>query len=163
MQHIDAPALSSLSPRISYLTAFVGFTPSDALALHAAQPVVAALVPSVVDQVYRKLLSFDITAQSFVPRQTGYDGDAPAALRDLSLEHPQIKFRMDFLRAYLLKLATMDYGLESAWVCVSVRVLVLLLVVVVLIRCRSISIKSPSCIPAWPASRIGMSARSINR
>lgn len=116
MQHIDAPALSSLPPRISYLTSFIGFTPTDALALHAAQPAVAALIPSVVEAVYRKLLAFDITAAAFVPRQTGYHGEAPAGVRELTLEHPQVRFRMDFLKAYLRKLVVMDYELESTWV-----------------------------------------------
>lgn len=124
MQHIDAASLSSLSSRIPYLTAFVGFTPADAQAIHSARPVVAAVVPAVVDVVYRKLLSFDITAASFVPRQTGYSGEAPASLEDLDLDHPQIKFRMTFLNAYLVKLTTMDYALPATWVCMHMCVLV---------------------------------------
>lgn len=118
MQHIEASSLSDLESRVSYLKAFVGFTAADAQAIHASKPVVAALVPGIVDTVYRKLLSFDITAQSFVPRQTGYDGNAPASLEDLDLEHPQIKFRMSFLKGYLVKLVTMDYEQAATWVCV---------------------------------------------
>lgn len=117
MQHIEPSSLSDLESRVSYLKAFVGFTAADAQAIHASKPVVAALVPGIVDTVYRKLLSFDITAQSFVPRQTGYDGDAPASLEELDLEHPQIKFRMSFLRGYLVKLVTMDYEEAGTWVC----------------------------------------------
>lgn len=117
MQHIDPASLSELESRVSYSRAFVGFTAEDAKVIHDSKPVVAALVPSVVDAVYRKLLSFDITAKSFVPRQTGYEGEAPAALEDLSLDHPQIKFRMNFLKGYLVKLVTMDYDKPSTWVC----------------------------------------------
>lgn len=115
MQHIDPATLTTLAARTAYAKAFVGFTPADAATLHAAQPAVAALIPAVVDAVYTKLLSFDITAQAFVPRQTGYEGEAPASLRDLSLEHPQIKFRMGFLKGYLHKLVTMDYDLPATW------------------------------------------------
>lgn len=116
MQHIDPASLSNLESRVSYAKAFMGFTAEDAQAIHASKPVVAALVPAVVDTVYKKLLSFDITAKSFVPRQTGYDGEAPTALEDLNLEHPQIKFRMSFLKGYLVKLVTMDYDQPSTWV-----------------------------------------------
>lgn len=116
MQHIGANSLSDLESRVSYLKDFVGFTAVDAQAIHASKPVVAALVPGIVDTVYRKLLSFDITAKSFVPRQTGYEGDAPASLEQLNLEHPQIKFRMSFLKGYLVKLVTMDYEQASTWV-----------------------------------------------
>lgn len=116
MQHIDPASLDTLESRIAYAKAFVGFTPEDAQAIYASKPVVAALVPAVVDAVYKKLLSFDITAKSFVPRQTGYEGEAPTAVEDLSLEHPQIKFRMGFLKGYLVKLVSMDYDQASTWV-----------------------------------------------
>lgn len=115
MQYIDPNTLEHLPTRIQYLRDFIGFTQEDAAALHAAKPVVARLVPTVVDTVYTKLLSFDITAKAFVPRQTGYTGTAPTRLEDLSHEHPQIKFRKDFLAGYLVKLVTMDYEKDSSW------------------------------------------------
>lgn len=115
MQHISPISLESLPARVDYLRKFIDFTDADAAALHAAKPVVAPLVPAVVDAVYTKLLSFDITAAAFVPRQTGYTGEAPTALKDLSHEHPQIKFRKDFLRGYLVKLVSMDYSDIGSW------------------------------------------------
>ncbi|KAI5819826.1 Protoglobin-domain-containing protein [Pyronema omphalodes] len=113
--HISAASLNNLSDRISYLRSFISFTPSDALAITSAAPLVAPLVPVIVEAVYDKLLSFDITAQSFVPRQTGYTGTAPSKIEDLSQEHPQIKFRKDFLAGYLKKLVTMDYEKPETW------------------------------------------------
>lgn len=114
MKHISEESLNDLPSRIQYLRDFIEFTDNDAAALHAAAPVVGPLVPAVVDAVYQKLLSFDITANSFVPRQTGFNGDVPKEASELSLEHPQIKFRKDFLSGYLVKLVTMDYSkLES--------------------------------------------------
>jgi hypothetical protein len=115
MQHISPASLNTLSSRVEYLRNFIGFTSDDAAVLHAAKPVVAPLVPVVVDTVYEKLLSFDITAKAFVPRQTGYEGDAPTKLEDLSPDHPQIRFRKDFLAQYLVKLVTMDYENEKSW------------------------------------------------
>ncbi|KAF8987993.1 Protoglobin-domain-containing protein, partial [Cyathus striatus] len=101
--------------RISYTRDFMEFTSVDAAALHAAKPLLTPLIPLVVDTVYTKLLSFSITAASFVPRQTGYIGPSPTSLNELSLEHPQIKFRKDFLADYIGKLVSMDYEEMTSW------------------------------------------------
>ncbi|EAU83711.1 hypothetical protein CC1G_05615 [Coprinopsis cinerea okayama7 len=111
----EAKLQSDFAYRIQYLRDFIEFTSEDAAALHAARPVVAPLVPLVVDTVYEKLLSFSVTAKAFVPRQTGYSGETPTSLNDLSQSHPQIKFRKDFLARYLVKLVTMDYDKMSTW------------------------------------------------
>ncbi|KAG0633531.1 Protoglobin-domain-containing protein [Tuber brumale] len=115
MQSIDPKSLSTLPTRIAYLKSFIDFTHADAAALHAARPVVEALIPSIVEAVYKKLLSFDITAKAFVPRQTGYDGVAPTKVEELNLEHPMVKFRMGFLKGYLKKLVVADYDDLATW------------------------------------------------
>jgi len=56
--------------------------------------------------VYTKLLSYDITAQSFVPKGTDYDGPAVKNVQELTLDDPQIALRKDFLKNYLVKLVT---------------------------------------------------------
>jgi hypothetical protein len=106
MQHIDARTLENLPDRISYLSSFLGLTSSDAEALLAAKPLVAPLVPTILDAVYSKLLSFDITAQSFVPKNTGYEGNVVKSVQELTLESPQIAYRKDFLKNYLVKLVS---------------------------------------------------------
>ena len=115
MEHVDAASLSDLPTRIKYLRKFIDFTKDDAAVLHIAKPVVAPLVPVIVDAVYVKLSSFDITWKSFLPRNTGYEGETPASLTDLTPDHAQIKFRKDFLTNYLVKLVTMDYDQDSSW------------------------------------------------
>jgi hypothetical protein len=115
MQIISEASLEDFPRRIQYLREFIGFTDDDVAALHAAKPVIAPLVPIVVDAVYEKLLSFSVTAKAFVPRQTGYNGVTPTKITDLSQEHPQIKFRKDFLAQYLVKLVTMDYDKIQSW------------------------------------------------
>ena len=101
MQHIDAASLEDLPQRISYLSSFLELTESDGEALLAAKPLVAPLVPAILDAVYSKLLSYDITAQSFVPKNTGYDGEMVKTVQELTLESPQIAFRKDFLKVRL--------------------------------------------------------------
>lgn len=115
MQHIEPASLSSLPERVQYLKAFLGFTHNDADALHAAKLFVAPLIPTILDLVYTKLLSFDMTAQSFVPRQSDYVGLTPSNVKDLNVNHPQIAFRKTFLQKYLVMLVTADYDDEKTW------------------------------------------------
>lgn len=115
MREITPESLESLPSRVAYARLFVNFTADDAAALHASKPYLAPLVPTVVDAVYTKLFEFTITSQAFVPRQTGYAGEVPESVKDLNLDHPQIKFRKDFLAGYIAKLVTMDYADNKAW------------------------------------------------
>jgi len=115
MQHISDQSLHNLPNRIQYLLDFIGFSEDDAAALHASRDIVAPLIPAIVDAVYEKLLSFDITAKSFLPRNTGYEGELPKRVTGLTLLHPQMQFRKDFLAGYLVKLVTMDYSKLSSW------------------------------------------------
>ncbi|KAF8636128.1 hypothetical protein AX17_003772 [Amanita inopinata Kibby_2008] len=115
MREILPSSLSDLQYRVAYTRSFLDFTDADAAALHAAKPVLAPLVPVIVDRVYVKLFDYTVTAQAFVPRQTGYTGESPAALSDLTLDHPQLRFRKDFLAGYLAKLVTMNYDDPKTW------------------------------------------------
>ena len=64
---------------------------------------VKALIPAVVNIVYKKLLQYDITARAFQTRSTSFKGpldDTPTE------ESPQILHRKLFLRGYLNKLCS---------------------------------------------------------
>jgi hypothetical protein len=102
MQHIDALSLEDLPSRIAYLSSFLELTASDGEALLAAKPLVAPLVPAILQAVYTKLLSFDITAQAFVPKNTDYEGKTAKNVQELTLEHPQIALRKDFLKVCIV-------------------------------------------------------------
>ncbi|RPB22033.1 hypothetical protein L211DRAFT_811313 [Terfezia boudieri ATCC MYA-4762] len=119
MKTISPSTLSNLPDRIAYLTSFLDFTPSDVEYLHLAAPVVGPLVPAVVDAVYVKLLSFDITSKAFVQKQTGFSGksleERGGDVQSLTAEDEQIKFRKGFLTRYLAKLVEMNYDNEKDW------------------------------------------------
>lgn len=118
MKHISPPTLINLPDRITYLTSFLDFTPIDVSYLHAAAPIVKPLIPAVVDAVYVKLLSFDITAKAFVPLQTGFEkaiDEKTRKVEDLAQEDEQIKFRKGFLTRYLARLVEMKYDNEKDW------------------------------------------------
>jgi len=98
MQHISASSLNHLPTRIKYLSSFLNLTKEDADALLAAKPLIAPLVPAVLDLVYTKLLSYDITASKFIPQNSGFEGQLVSNIEDLTLESDIIKFRKDFLK-----------------------------------------------------------------
>ncbi|HEY1187231.1 MAG TPA: protoglobin family protein [Gemmata sp.] len=110
MTKIDEPRLESdLGYRFGYVAEFVGFGADDIAAIHGAAPLLAPLVPALVDAVYHKLHQQDATWRHFVPRQHGYDGAVPAALGQLTPDHPQIAFRKQHLGRYLVALVTRPY------------------------------------------------------
>src|SRR5262245_42603636 len=88
IKHTDASRLElDLAYRFQYLTEFMGFTPEDIETIHASAPLLAPLVPGLVDAVYDKLFSFDSTKRHFVPKQFGYEGPTPTSLDALNLDH----------------------------------------------------------------------------
>ena len=110
MTHIDEPRLErDLLYRFHYVANFVGFGPDDAAAVHAAAPLLAPLVPSLVDAVYDKLIQQDATWRHFLPRQFGYEGPVPTQLEELTMDHPQVAYRKQHLARYLGALVTRPY------------------------------------------------------
>lgn len=124
MQHIPPASLADLPSRVQYLHSFLSFNPSsDGPLINSLKPVLAPLLPTILDAVYTQLLRFDITTRSFLPAQAAQDdngsssADAGIDEKDvsaLSLEHANIKHRQDFLRAYLVRvLSNQDWSPES--------------------------------------------------
>ncbi|CAO3638083.1 unnamed protein product [Cunninghamella blakesleeana] len=95
--------------RFDYVAKFVDFGEADIKAIQDVADKVKPLAPVVVNAVYDKLFAFDVTKKFFLPRNDGFDGEVPATLEELTLDHPQIKFRKDFLGKYLAKLLTGPY------------------------------------------------------
>jgi hypothetical protein len=110
MQIIDEKKLGDwLEYRFQYISKFVNFGEDEINAIHSSAPILAPLVPKIVDAVYAKLFSFDVTKQYFLLRNEGYTGGVDANLESLSTESEQIKFRKDHLSKYLVKLVTAKY------------------------------------------------------
>lgn len=111
MQHVPPQSLCSLPSRQSYTLSFLSLTPTDGSLINASAPHLVPLLPTILDAVYTKLLSYDITSQAFAPiRPNDQNGrwspnDEKSAVGEPHLQHENILRRKDFLRAYLLKLA----------------------------------------------------------
>lgn len=105
MHHIDANEIvTSLPTRIEYLQSFLQFDPeTDGNLIHACKPVLGPLVNDIVDAVYDHLLKYDITAAAFAPAQSAQLQSV--AVHELHRTSDNIKFRKDFLKGYLVRLA----------------------------------------------------------
>lgn len=115
MRHIDEGRLESdLGYRFEYLAEFMGFSTEDVAAIHGAAPLLAPLVPTLVDAVYEKLHTYDATWRHFLPPQEGYEGPRAVNLASLSLEHYVILFRKQHLARYLTALVTKPYDGKMA-------------------------------------------------
>jgi hypothetical protein len=110
VKHIDEARLESdVAYRFAYLTEFMGFSLEDVAAIHGAAPLLATLVPVLVDAVYDKLHAYDATWRHFVPRQSGYEGPLPDNLSALGMDHELIRFRKQHLARYLVNLVSKPY------------------------------------------------------
>lgn len=110
MQTIDESRLETDPQyRYDYLAEFIGFGPDDASLIQASAPFLGPLIPQLVERTYEKLLSYDATARHFVPRQAGYDGPLPEDLKQLTANHPQIRFRKEHLSRYFMQLLGRSY------------------------------------------------------
>ncbi|KAH7015018.1 Protoglobin-domain-containing protein [Ilyonectria destructans] len=104
MKHIDREDLyTNLEARVMYLHSFLDFSSRDIEALITGSKYVKALIPAVVNIVYKKLLQYDITARAFTTRSTSFEGPLDEVPDENS---PQILHRKMFLRAYLTKLCS---------------------------------------------------------
>ncbi len=91
VETIDAARLKTdLMYRFDYLCKFVEFGEEDIAAIKGSAGLLAPLVPTIVDAVYNKLFSFDITKAFFLPRNQGYEGDLAQDLEHLNLHHDQV-------------------------------------------------------------------------
>ncbi|KJZ70784.1 hypothetical protein HIM_09834 [Hirsutella minnesotensis 3608] len=104
MKHIERVDLyTNLEARILYLHSFLDFSSRDIEALITGAKYIKALIPAIVNIVYKKLLQYDITARAFTTRSTSFEGPVDEVPDEQS---PQILHRKMFLRAYLNKLCS---------------------------------------------------------
>eukprot|EP00026_Physarum_polycephalum_P017578 Phypoly_transcript_18842.p1 GENE.Phypoly_transcript_18842~~Phypoly_transcript_18842.p1 ORF type:complete len:197 (+),score=33.45 Phypoly_transcript_18842:142-732(+) len=105
-EHIDAARLDTdLEYRFNYMTKFLDFGAEDIELIKGTAPNLGPLVPTVVEAVYTKLFSFDVTKNVFA-EHTGADG------ADFQHTNDSMLGRKDFLTKYLVKLVTGAYDLN---------------------------------------------------
>ncbi|CAF0735916.1 unnamed protein product [Adineta ricciae] len=103
-EHVDSSRLNKdLRYRFEYLSKFLNFTSADITALNTFATIILPLIPVIVDSVYRKLFSFDITKQHFL---ISSESTLPKRTTSVTLESAQMSFRKDMLSKYLKRVLT---------------------------------------------------------
>ncbi|KAI8599772.1 Protoglobin-domain-containing protein [Dissophora ornata] len=113
MEHIERSKLYT-DPvyRFQYVANFMDFGDDDVDAIKGAAELIKPLVPTVVDAVYRKLHTFDITWDVMAKRHEGFTPSGSKVIEkssELSEDADQIKFRKDMLSRYFAKLLENPY------------------------------------------------------
>lgn len=103
-EHIDKDKLDTdLGYRFEYLSKFLNFTADDIAVLNTFSKIAQPLIPSVVENVYQKLLDYDLTQQYFLTKNYGFEGTMTTDVTQLTTKSEQMLFRINAMRKYLLR------------------------------------------------------------
>eukprot|EP00163_Fabomonas_tropica_P032999 TRINITY_DN84_c0_g1_i1.p1 TRINITY_DN84_c0_g1~~TRINITY_DN84_c0_g1_i1.p1 ORF type:complete len:254 (-),score=81.21 TRINITY_DN84_c0_g1_i1:66-827(-) len=105
----EAKLESDAGYRFGYVSKFIGLSADDIATVKSTAPILAPLVPGIVDAVYNKLFHFTCTKRHFTLRNDGYSGSVDGDVDHLTLDDPQIKFRKAHLEKYLVRLVSAEY------------------------------------------------------
>jgi hypothetical protein len=109
-KHIDRERLyTDALYRFQYVAGVAKFGEEDIRLIKASAPILAPLVPAIVDAVYERLFEYDIMKAHFLPKMEGFEGKLEANLENLNVQSEAIHFRKGFLGNYLKKLVTGEY------------------------------------------------------
>jgi len=106
-EHIDNNEITNdLRYRFEYLSTFLNFAQDDITMLNKFSIIILPRIPIIVDAVYKKILSFDITKKYFLMRNDGFEGHLTKKSTNLTINSPQMTFRKDMLSVYLKRVLT---------------------------------------------------------
>ncbi|KAK9700838.1 hypothetical protein K7432_012013 [Basidiobolus ranarum] len=110
IEHVDR-LLVHTDPvyRYQYVAKFVDFAEKDVEAIKSVSEQLAPLGAVLVDAVYDKLKTFDITWQTMAARHEGFAGKVVEDIRELDVNSSQIKYRKDMLTRYIGRLLNNPY------------------------------------------------------
>jgi hypothetical protein len=100
--------------RIKFLRDFIQFRKSDAEALNRLAPIVAPLVPLVVDSVYTHLFQFSNTKGIFLRRSAKFN-DVDLTKADTEIDPEQMATNKDFLSGWAVKVFTSNFDDNNTW------------------------------------------------
>ncbi|CAF0950009.1 unnamed protein product [Adineta steineri] len=101
-EHIDRTRLlTNLRYNFDYISRFLNFTKDDINTLNSLAPILFPRISYIVETVYKKLCSFDITKQYFVRRNDDFEVFSSNTESNATILSAQTDFRKDMLSIYL--------------------------------------------------------------
>lgn len=106
-EHVDKARLNSdLRYRFEFLAKFIDFTQDDVVALNTLAPIIFPTLPEMVETLYKKLYSFDVTKRYFHLRNDGFETFATNREGGLTLDFVQTEYRKDMFTVYFKRVLT---------------------------------------------------------
>lgn len=106
-EHIEKGRLNhDLVYRFKYVSKFVDFSQDDIKVLNTFAPIITPILPSIVEAVYKKLYTFDITKDYFLMRNDGFEVYSPSKETGLTLDSVQVGYRKDMLSIFITRVLT---------------------------------------------------------
>ncbi|CAF1038498.1 unnamed protein product [Rotaria sp. Silwood1] len=104
-EHIDKNRLNNnLRYRFDYVSKFLNFTKEDIGILNTLAPIIFPRIPFIVETIYKKLYTFDITKKYFLIRNDDFDSFSSNDETNISVISAQTDFRKDMLSVYLKRI-----------------------------------------------------------
>jgi len=108
-EYIDKTRLNNdLRYRFDYLSKFIDFTQDDITILNTLEPIIFPNLPTIVEKVYKKLYSYDITKEYFLIRHDGFESFLPNKDSGITLDSVQVDYRKDMLSVFIKHILTQD-------------------------------------------------------
>ncbi|CAF0943794.1 unnamed protein product [Rotaria sordida] len=106
-EHIDKTRLNNdLNYRFNYISKFIDFNQDDIKILNTLAPIIFPLLPTIVETVYKKLYTYDITKDYFLIHHDGFEQFSPNKDHGITLDSVQVDYRKDMLSIFLTHVFT---------------------------------------------------------
>ncbi|CAF1538118.1 unnamed protein product [Rotaria sp. Silwood1] len=113
-ENIDKNRLTTdIRYRFEYISKFLNFSQTDITILNKLSSIIQPLIPVIVDDVYRKLFSFDITKQYFLLRHSCFDNFLSTNRSNLAVNSDFMEYRKNMLSKYLKCILTQNEWNDS--------------------------------------------------
>ena len=107
VEHIDKfRTQNDLRYRFDFLSKFIEFDQSDVNMLNTLAPIIFPLLPALVERLYKKLYSFDVTKRFFHMRNDGFETFPVNREVGITLDFVQTEYRKDMFSVYLKRVLT---------------------------------------------------------
>ncbi|UJR22157.1 hypothetical protein I4U23_025221 [Adineta vaga] len=106
-EHIDKSRLNhDLRYRFDFLSKFIDFNQDDVVMLNTLAPIIFPHLPAMVETLYRKLYSFDVTKRYFHIRNDGFESFPINKEAGITLDFVQTEYRKDMFSVYFKRVLT---------------------------------------------------------
>jgi hypothetical protein len=103
---------SDITEHFEFLRSFLNLTPEEVETIHEVADRLEPALGRLMDDIYDQLTRYDCTLRHFARPQTGYEGEVPDRLEEITPDHPLMLFRKQATFRYFLSLVSRPLNLS---------------------------------------------------